>query len=42
MLVLVAALAGCGDNEKGISVLVMTRQTDWMHDSNPVAADALA
>lgn len=42
---LVAALLaaqGCGDNEGPISAIVFTRQTQWMHTSNPLAAQALA
>lgn len=42
-------LAACGDNhpvdrgrEDPLSVLVFTKQNDWMHPSNPVAAQAIA
>lgn len=43
-LVLVLAVTGCGDNlgTQPLGVLVFTRQTEWMHASNPVAAQALA
>ncbi len=40
-LALVALLAGCGDNEHPFSVIIFTRQTEWDHPSNPIAAQAL-
>lgn len=40
-LILVVLVAACGDNEKPFSVIVFTRQNQWNHTSNPVAAQAL-
>lgn len=40
-LLLVASLGGCGDNDQPFSVIVFTRQNEWNHASNPVAAHAL-
>jgi cytochrome c len=40
-LALVAWLAACGDNEQPFSVIVFTRQNEWNHTSNPIAAQAL-
>jgi cytochrome c len=42
MLAAMLAWQGCGDNWGPLSVIVFTRQTQWMHTSNPVAAQALA
>lgn len=36
---LITVLAGCDGSS--LEVIVFTRQTDWMHPSNPVAAEAL-
>jgi type 1 glutamine amidotransferase len=41
VLAALATLAGCGDNADSLSVIVYTRQTQWMHSSNPIAADAI-
>lgn len=47
VLLVAVLLAACGDNEPPIppddafSVLVFTKQNEWMHASNPVAAQAI-
>lgn len=41
VLLCVVATVACGDNAGPLSMLVFTRQTEWMHESNPVAAQAL-
>jgi type 1 glutamine amidotransferase len=35
------ALFACGDNQTDGSLIVFTRETEWMHTSNPVAAHEL-
>lgn len=40
-VVALLAATACGDNAHPFSVIVFTRQTEWMHTSNPLAADAL-
>jgi type 1 glutamine amidotransferase len=41
LLAAVVASQGCGDNTKPVSAIVFTRQTQWMHTSNPLASQAL-
>ncbi len=46
-LAAIAATAGCGDNvtcdlDDLLTVVVYTRENQWVHPSNPVARDALA